>query len=51
MTLQDVKIYPNEEGLYFVEYINTNNEKQIVQFENELLATAFFNSLFYSPQS
>lgn len=51
MTIDNVNIYPNEEGIYFVEYIDNNNDKKIVQFENELLATEFFNTLFYPPQS
>jgi hypothetical protein len=45
MTFQDVKIYPNSEGVYFVEYMNTNNEKIVVEFENELLATEFLHTL------
>jgi hypothetical protein len=45
MTSQDVKIYSNEEGIYFVEYIDTNNEKIVTEFENDLLATAFLHTL------
>jgi hypothetical protein len=51
MTIHDVNIHPNEDGVYFVEYTNEDNQRVTVQFDNELLATQFFNSLFYTPQS